>query len=193
MRCEIKSRLRRIMMIAAMMLMSSLLVGCGSESPAEPAAMQDVTLKLKWVHQAQFAGNYVAKEKGMYDAEGVNLNIEPFSFDDTTIDSVVSGHADFGITGADELLLARAAGKPIKAFAVIYKINPVCAYALAESGIEKPQDFIFNNWHLRFMILGPTGLRSLWLLNFLIRKRYEDIGECTFKELVTSLRTSQFN
>ncbi len=103
---------------------------------------QEVALKLKWVHQAQFAGNYVAAEKGFYSDEGLNVTITPFSFEEPTIDAVVGGKADFGITGADELLLAREKGLPIKAFAVIYKINPVCAYTLQSSGITKPQDFV---------------------------------------------------
>lgn len=100
-----------------------------------------VKLKLKWVHQAQFAGNYVAKEKGFYDDEGLNVEIEEFTFENPTIPAVLNGDAMFGITGADELAIARAEGKPLKAFAVIYRINPVCAYALKESGIVKPEDF----------------------------------------------------
>lgn len=71
-----------------------------------------------------------------------------------------------------------------------YKVSDT---PLPHDSVEKPQDFILNSWHLRFIRLGPIGLRSLWLLNFLIRKRNEDLGECTFKELIMSLRTSQFN
>ena len=45
------------LMIGAMLLLGSWL----------PAAAQDkVTLQLKWVTQAQFAGYYVAKDKGFY-------------------------------------------------------------------------------------------------------------------------------
>lgn len=104
--------------------------------------LQDVTLKLKWINQAQFAGNYVAMNKGFYAREGLRVVTAPFTFESPAIDAVVNGSADFGITGADELVLARAKGMPIKAIAVIYKTNPVAAYALRESGIIKPQDFI---------------------------------------------------
>lgn len=107
-----------------------------------PVPLTPVKMKLKWMHQAQFAGNYVAIEKGFYKDEGLDMTVEPFAYTDSTVDNVISGKSDFGVAGAEELLVARAAGKPVKAFAVIYKRNPVAAYALKSSGITKPQDFI---------------------------------------------------
>lgn len=104
--------------------------------------MEDVTLALKWIHQAQFAGHYVAKEKGFYANEGLNVNITPFEFKDSSIDSVDKGNATFGVTGADQLVLARSKGIPVVAIGVIYKTNPVAAYSLKSSGITKPQDFV---------------------------------------------------
>lgn len=115
--------------------------GCGKPIDQEKDLI-DVSVKLKWVHQAQFAGNYVAKEKGFYEDEGLNVTLLPFSFEDPTIDAVANGEVEFGITGADELIIARSKGIPIKAFAVIYQINPVCAYSLKENGVIKPYDFI---------------------------------------------------
>lgn len=105
-------------------------------------SLTNVNLRLKWLHQAQFAGNYVAQEKGFYEDEGLSINIKPVDFEDPTIDAVVNGRADFGITGADELLIARAKNIPIQAVAVIYRKNPVCAYSLKSSKITEPKDFI---------------------------------------------------
>lgn len=123
------------MVLAAVILVS----GCIS---TEERNIENVTVKLKWIHQSQFAGNYVAKERGFYEEEGLNVSLVPFSFENPTIEAVVNGDALFGVTGADEIIVARASGKPVRAFAVIYKINPVCAYSLNGSGIKKPQDFI---------------------------------------------------
>lgn len=117
-----------------------LIAGCANLE--EQQELQEITVKLKWLHQAQFAGNYAANEKGFYAKEGLRVNLVPFSFEEPVIDAVAEGKAAFGITGADELILARAEGLPLKAFAVIYKINPVCAYSLKKSGIAKPHDFI---------------------------------------------------
>ena len=85
-------------------------------------------------------------KKGFYAEEGLKVNLVPFSFEDPTIDAVADGKAVFGITGADELILARAKGIPIRAFAVIFKTNPVCAYSLEESGISKPMQWVVKSW-----------------------------------------------
>jgi len=115
----------------------------GQATPGYNGLMQEVTLKLKWQHQAQFAGNYVAIEQGFYKKEGLKVNLVPFNINDSSpIDDVANGLADFGIAGADELLLAREKGTPVKAIAVIYKINPVVAYSLKSKDIIKPTDFV---------------------------------------------------
>jgi len=136
----------QLKVIAGVLLVAVLAAGIvllpGYLQKEKPKESQEIKIKLAWLHQAQFAGLYVAKEKGYYAKEGLDATILPFSFEDPTIDAVAKGNAVFGIVGADELVLARAKGLPIKAFAVIYKTNPVCAYSLKTSGITKPQDFI---------------------------------------------------
>lgn len=104
-----------------------------------------VNVQLKWLHQAQFAGNYVAHEKGFYAKNGIKIEkFIPFDFTNLPIEAVQNKEVEFGITGGDELIQARAKGKAqdVKAVAVIYKINPVCLYSLKESGITKPEDLI---------------------------------------------------
>jgi len=130
----------RINLIIGFLLSIIFLSGCTQVAEEKP--LQEINVKLKWLHQAQFAGNYMAAEKGFYAEEGLKANLEAFSFEDTSIDSVVKGDASFGITSASELVLARLQGKPLKAIGVIFKINPDCAYSLKERGIEKPQDFM---------------------------------------------------
>lgn len=39
--------------------------------------LESLTLQLKWVTQAQFAGYFVAKDKGFYEAEGLDVTINP--------------------------------------------------------------------------------------------------------------------
>lgn len=100
-----------------------------------------VTVQLKWINQAQFAGFYFAKESGMYKKVGLDVELVPGGPEISPIQSVVTGSSQFGIIGADQILLAREKGVPIVAVAVIYKDNPVAFASLEKSNITKPSDF----------------------------------------------------
>ncbi|RUU25274.1 ABC transporter substrate-binding protein, partial [Mesorhizobium sp. M6A.T.Ca.TU.002.02.2.1] len=58
-------------------LVISMLAGAMSLAAFQAMAADKVTLQLKWVTQAQFAGYYVAKDKGFYEAEGLDVEIKP--------------------------------------------------------------------------------------------------------------------
>ena len=57
-----------------------------------------ITVQLKWVNQAQFAGFYVAADKGYYTEENINIKFSPGGTGIDIIDEVTSGRAQFGIT-----------------------------------------------------------------------------------------------
>ena len=114
----------------------------GTSSTAIPARLTHITVRLKWLHQTQFAGMYVADKKGFYRQNGIDATLLPFDYSHFPITGVASGSADFGVAGADEVLLARSQGVKVKALAVIYQKNPVVAYARASSGIKTPLDFV---------------------------------------------------
>jgi NMT1/THI5 like len=80
----------------------------GGTSPSLP--LTKVTVRLKWLHQAQFAGFYVAKARGFYGKAGLDVNLEPGGSNYPAIKTVVTGGEDFGVTGADQILLARSGG-----------------------------------------------------------------------------------
>ena len=56
-----------------------------------------MTLQLKWVTQAQFAGYYAALEKGYYEEEGLNVTIKPGGPDIVPEQAVLGNQAEFGI------------------------------------------------------------------------------------------------
>ena len=78
-----------------------------------------VSVNLKWLHQAQFAGIYTANEKKFYEKEGLDVTIKKGGPDAPSINAVLSGATDFGIAGDDDLLVAICKGSPILAIAVI--------------------------------------------------------------------------
>lgn len=99
-------------------------------------------VRLKWLNQAQFAGFYVAKEKNFYRDEGLDVTLNAGGVDFPAVQMVAGGGEDFGVTAADQILLAREKGVPIVALAVIYRKSPMVYFALQKSGIKTPQDFI---------------------------------------------------
>jgi NitT/TauT family transport system substrate-binding protein len=105
-------------------------------------AEDQVTVRLKWFNQAQFAGFYVAKDKGIYKSAGLDVDVQPGGPDFPAIQMVAGGNEQFGVTGADQILIARSKGVPIVALAVIYRRNPFVLFSLAKSGIKMPADYI---------------------------------------------------
>jgi ABC-type nitrate/sulfonate/bicarbonate transport system substrate-binding protein len=101
-----------------------------------------VTVRLKWFNQAQFAGFYMAQEKGYYKAAGLAVNIQPGGPDFPAVQMVTGGNEQFGVTGADQILIARSKGVPVVALGVIYRRNPFVLFSLAKSGIKMPADFV---------------------------------------------------
>src|ERR1700724_1323985 len=108
-------------------------------------AEESVTLRLKWFHQAQFAGFYVAKEKEFYKSAGLDVDIQPGGPDFPAIQMVTGGNEQFGVTGADQILIARSKGVPVVALAVIFRRNPFVLFSLAKSGIKAPADYVGKN------------------------------------------------
>jgi NitT/TauT family transport system substrate-binding protein len=100
-----------------------------------------VTVQLQWTHQAEFAGFYAAEQMGYYAAEGLAVTFLPGGSNVDNVAAVRDGKAQFGTAVADQLIVARAAGQPLTALATIYRRSPAVFFALAETGITRPQDF----------------------------------------------------
>ncbi len=111
--------------------------------PADaPPPLEPVSVQLKWHHQTQFAGIYVADRKGFYRAEGLAVEYRPWAVGGPSpVDEVVAGRATLGITSQVQFLTAVERGAPLIAIAAIYQKSPVGFFALETSGITRPTDF----------------------------------------------------
>ena len=76
-------------------------------------ALDDVTIQLKWVTQAQFAGYYVALENGYFEEEGLNVTIRPGGPDIAPPQVIAGGGADVIVEWMPAALAAREAGLPL--------------------------------------------------------------------------------
>jgi len=141
---EQRGRWRGLNRACIMLLVAvALLAACGPQEVEQPP--DQVTVQLKWVHQAQFAGFYAADKKGFYAEEGIDVTLNAGGVHlppDTNIASLVAGEADFAIVGGDQLLAARFRGQPVVAIAVLFQRNPYAYASLKGSGIERPQDLV---------------------------------------------------
>ncbi|KEO56099.1 ABC transporter substrate-binding protein [Thioclava pacifica] len=116
-------------------LTASLVMGTGAW------ANEDVTLQLKWVTQAQFAGYYVALEKGYYSDAGLDVTIKPGGPDIAPEQVIAGGGADVIVDWMPAALAAREKGLPLVNIAQPFKKSGMMLTCLKESGIESPKDF----------------------------------------------------
>ena len=100
-------------------------------------ATEAVTLQLKWTHAFQFAGYYAAQEKGFYREAGLTVKIEEAKPGLDVVQTVLDGRANFGV-GTSSLLLARQAGLPVVALAVVFQHSPLVLIARQTSGTGTP-------------------------------------------------------
>ena len=129
-------------------------------------AADDMTLQLKWVTQAQFAGYYVALEKGFYGAEDLNVTIKPGGPDIAPVQVLLGGGADVMVDWMPSALAAREQGAPIVNIAQPFASSGLMLTCLKEHGITSPADFpghtlgtwFFGNEIPLFTWMGKLGI-----------------------------------
>ena len=84
---------------------------------------EKITMQLPWLHQFQFAGYYVAKEKGYYADAGLDVSILDAKSAQHSFQAVMSGKAQYGV-GRSSLIVNYASGAPVVLMAAIFPIFP---------------------------------------------------------------------
>ena len=131
-------------------------------------AAEDVTLQLKWVTQAQFAGYYVAQAKGFYADEGLAVTIKPGGPDIAPSQVIAGGGADVVIDWMPSALAAREAGLALVNIAQPFKSSGLMLTCLKETGITAPTDFadktlgvwFFGNEYPFLSWMGTLGYKT---------------------------------
>lgn len=116
--------------------------GAACSKPAETAkGPEKLSLRLAWVYDMAEVGILVAKDKGFYEKEGIDLEIKPGGFGLDPLKLVAAGSDVIGVGGAVNLLLAREKGMPLVAFAAEFQNTPVGFIVRKDSGIRNFTDF----------------------------------------------------
>jgi NitT/TauT family transport system substrate-binding protein len=123
--------------------MTRLLTGASAAALllAGAASAEDVTLQLKWVTQAQFAGYYVALDQGFYEEEGLNVTINPGGPDIAPPQVIAGGGADVIVEWMPAALAAREAGLPLVNIAQPFKRSGMMLTCRNDSGVTSVEDF----------------------------------------------------
>jgi len=104
-------------------------------------AADDVTIQLKWVTQAQFAGYYVAQEKGFYEEADLNVTIKPGGPDIAPPQIIAGGGADVVVDWMPSALASREKGVALVNIAQPFKSSGMMLTCRKDSGITSPADF----------------------------------------------------
>ena len=102
-------------------------------------AQQAITLQLRWYHQFQFAGYYMALEQGYYRDAGLDVTILPGAPNIVALDKVLTGEVQFAVS-ASGALLAYLEGAPVVALAAIMQKSPSVWLMRADSDFYTLQD-----------------------------------------------------
>ena len=123
-------------------LLTSLVALAISATAASLAQAADkLALQLQWVTQAQFAGYYVALDKGYYKDENLDVTIKPGGPDIAPPQVLAGGGADLMLNWMPSALAAREKGLPLVNIAQPFKSSGLQLTCRKETGIKSPEDF----------------------------------------------------
>ena len=177
----------------------------GGEATTQAEGKKDsVTLQLKWVTQAQFAGYYAALEKGYYDEEGLDVTIKPGGPDIVPEQVVLGGQAEFGINWLDNTLATRDQGGKIVNVAQVFTRSGMTEVAFKDSGIDSIDDlrgkkvgvWLGGNEHKLFAALNKNGINPQkdakivaqpFDMNLLLNREVDAAAAMTYNELAQVL------
>ncbi|WP_047514495.1 ABC transporter substrate-binding protein [Rhizobium sp.] len=131
-------------------------------------AADKVTLQLKWVAQSQFAGYYVAKEKGYYEEEGLDVDIKPGGPDIAPEQVIAGGGADVIVDWMGGALVAREKGVPLVNIAQPFQKSGMELICRKDGPIKTEADFkghtlgvwFFGNEYPFFAWMNKIGLKT---------------------------------
>ena len=183
--------------------MSSLIVGFTMAASSSLAfAADDVTLQLKWVTQAQFAGYFVAQDQGFYEAENLNVTINPGGPDVSPPQVIAGGGADVVIDWMPSALASREKGLALVNIAQPFKSSGMMLTCRKDSGITSPADlsdktlgvwfygneYPFLSWMSKLGLAtdgsagGVSVLRQGFNVDPILQKQAECVSTMTYNE-----------
>jgi NitT/TauT family transport system substrate-binding protein len=165
-----------------------------------------VTLQLKWVTQAQFAGYYAAKAKGYYTAAGLDVTIKPGGPNIIPEQVVAGGQAQFGIDWLSSLMLSRAKGVGLVSISQVFNKSGLTLLTWKDTGLntvakmknKKVANWLGGNEFEVFAALakygmdpahnkGVTIVQEPFTMDFFLKRQADAASAMTYNELAQVL------
>jgi NitT/TauT family transport system substrate-binding protein len=205
---------RRFLLAGLAVLVSVLVAGCGgggsksseTNTGESGGAKKKVTLQLKWVTQAQFAGYYAAKAKGYYDEEGLDVNIKIGGPSITPEQVVLGKQAEFGIDWLPSLLASRDNGQDLVNIAQVFGRSGMTELTWKDSNItsigqmrgKKVGVWCCGNENELYAALNKNGMNPKqdvtivnqpFDMNLFLKRQVDAAAAMTYNELAQVLET----
>jgi len=178
----------------------------GETTAEEQQESASVTLQLKWVTQAQFAGYYAALEQGYYEEEALDVTIKPGGPDIVPEQVVLGGQAEFGINWLDNTLATRDQGGQIVNIAQVFARSGMTEITWKDSGLDDITDlrgkkvgvWLGGNEHKLFAALTKNDIdpqsdaeivAQPFDMNLFLNREVDAAAAMTYNELAQVLET----
>ncbi len=186
--------------------LAALTVGTGASAAPQRAQVDKVTVQLKWVPQAQFAGYYAALKQGYYKKAGLDVTIKPGGPDIIPEQVVASGQAQFGLDWLPSLLAARDKNTDLVNIAQVFAKSGMTQLTWKSSGIDtiakmkskKVANWLGGNEFELFAALTKNGIdphnsgdvtivQQPFDMNLFLSKDVDSASAMTYNELAQVL------
>ena len=107
---------------------------------AQAQTKEKVSMMLNWYLYSEHAPFFLGKERGYFDAEGIDLDIQEGRGSGPTIQAVAAKSVPFGYADVGTMIKIAAKGAPVRAIGVALQKSPMSVMGLSEKNIRKPQD-----------------------------------------------------
>ncbi len=203
-----KGRYWVVASLALMAALAAMVVGAATSAGASTKAhkLTKVTLQLKWVTQAQFAGYYAAKAKGYYKAQGMDVTIKPGGPSIIPEQVVAGGQAQFGIDWLSSLMTSRDQGVDIVNIAQVFNKSGLTLISWKNTGLDrvsklrnkKVANWLGGNEFEVFAALAKFGMDPLhnkgvkivkepFSMDFFLKRQVDAASAMTYNELAQVL------
>ncbi|MBN8554394.1 MAG: ABC transporter substrate-binding protein [Deltaproteobacteria bacterium] len=137
------------------------------EKNAKLPALTSVKLALNWVPEPEFGGFYAAEQSGIYKNSNLRVDLLPGGAGSPVVQMIAAGKVEFGISSADDVIIARSKGADVVALFAVYQTSPTGIMVHASRGLKSIGD-VFSS--------GTVAIQKGYPFYDFLRKKYKTEG-----------------